>query len=86
MFEIRDAERLESATSAPGTNRDALRLASDPEAIRHPICGGLSWTHYRLLMQVQDPAARQWYLAVAAGCEAIVPIMQVTSKARGGSA
>jgi predicted nuclease of restriction endonuclease-like (RecB) superfamily len=27
----------------------------------------LSWSHYRLLMQVENPAAREWYLHEAAG-------------------
>ncbi len=27
----------------------------------------LSWTHYRLLLRVDEPAARQWYLREAAG-------------------
>lgn len=27
----------------------------------------LSWTHYRVLLQVEDPAARDWYAKEAAG-------------------
>ncbi|HYN74399.1 MAG TPA: hypothetical protein VER06_00255 [Candidatus Methanoperedens sp.] len=30
------------------------------ETIRHMACGELSWSHYRLLMQVEDPVAREW--------------------------
>lgn len=41
--------------------RDAVRLDSGREAIRHITSGELSWTHYRLLMQVADPDARLWY-------------------------
>ena len=36
-----------------------------------PICDALrrelSWTHYRLLLRVDNPTARQWYLQEAAG-------------------
>lgn len=56
MFEIRDAVRLESGK----TKRDALRLDSGVEPIRHMACVELSWSHYRLLMQVENPAAREW--------------------------
>ena len=28
--------------------------------------GELSWSHYRLLMQVADPKGREWYLSEAA--------------------
>ena len=59
MFEIRDAVRLESGR----TKRDALRLVSGVEAIRHMACDELSWSHYRLLMQVENPAAREWYMS-----------------------
>jgi len=58
MFRIRDASRLESADG----KRDALRLESDADTIRHMACGELSWSHYRLLMQVEVPAAREWYM------------------------
>ena len=58
MFEIRDAPRLESDK----TKRAAPRLASAVEAIRHIACDELSWTHFRLLMQVENPAAREWYM------------------------
>ena len=55
MFEIRDAVRLESGK----TKRDAARLVSEVQTIRHTACDELSWSHYRLLMQVEDPAARE---------------------------
>lgn len=61
MFEIRDAVRLESGK----TKRDALRLVSGVETIRHMACDELSWSHYRLLMQVENPAAREWYMREA---------------------
>ncbi len=63
MFEIRDAVRLESGK----TKRDALRLVSGVEPVRHTACDALSWSHYRLLMQVENPAAREWYMREAAG-------------------
>lgn len=63
MFEIRDAVRLESDKA----KRDAARLVSGVEAIRHMACGELSWSHYRLLMQVENPRAREWYMREAAG-------------------
>jgi len=62
MFEIRDAMRLESDK----TKRDAARLVSGVEPIRHMTCDALSWSHYRLLMQVEKPAAREWYMREAA--------------------
>ena len=62
MFEIRDAVRLESDR----TKRDALRLVSGVDSVRHTVCEALSWTHYRLLMQVENPAAREWYMHEAA--------------------
>ncbi len=62
MFEIRDATRLES----DARKRDAPRLVSAVEAARLPVSGELSWSHYRLLMQVEDPRAREWYMHEAA--------------------
>jgi predicted nuclease of restriction endonuclease-like (RecB) superfamily len=63
MFRIRDAARLESGKT---TKRDAARLVSGVEAIRHTPRDELSWSHYRLLMQVEHPAAREWYMREAA--------------------
>lgn len=62
MFEIRDALRLESGKG----KRDAARLVSGAEEIRHKVSGELSWSHYRLLMQVDSPQAREWYMREAA--------------------
>ncbi|MDD2713020.1 MAG: PDDEXK nuclease domain-containing protein [Simplicispira sp.] len=36
------------------------------DEIRYMPCSELSWSHFRLLMRVQDPAARQWYAREAA--------------------
>lgn len=57
MFAIRDAVRLESG----GRKRDPLRLVSGVEPMRHMVREEMTWSHYRLLMQVEDPAAREWY-------------------------
>jgi hypothetical protein len=61
MFEIRDAVRLESDK----TKRGAARLVSAVETIRHTTCDELGWSHYRRLMQVEDPVAREWYMREA---------------------
>lgn len=61
-FEIRDALRLES----PETKRDAVRLASVARAPRPTALPELSWSHYRLLMHVNDARARRWYMQEAA--------------------
>jgi len=62
MFEIRDAVRLESGKG----KRDAARLVSGVEEIRHMVCDELSWSHYRQLMQVDNTQAREWYMREAA--------------------
>jgi predicted nuclease of restriction endonuclease-like (RecB) superfamily len=66
MFEIRDAARLKSGRPTHAGKRDAVRLVSGQESIRHEISAAVSWTHYRLLMQVEDPTARKWYMREAA--------------------
>jgi hypothetical protein len=40
--------------------RDAVRLVSGREAHRHETSAALRWTHDGLLMQVEDPTAREW--------------------------
>lgn len=35
--------------------------------MRHAASAELSWTHYRILMQIEDPAAREWYMQEAVG-------------------
>ncbi|MCG3203461.1 MAG: putative nuclease YhcG [Elusimicrobia bacterium] len=62
MFEIRDTARLELTTG----KRDAPRLKSSQGTIRHMVCDELGWSHYRLLMQVENPTAREWYMKEAA--------------------
>ncbi|MBX3329037.1 MAG: DUF1016 family protein [Nitrospira sp.] len=46
--------------------RDAPRLVSQASPTRPLVSETLSWTHYRFLMQVEDGAAREWYLREAA--------------------
>jgi|WetSurMetagenome_2_1015567.scaffolds.fasta_scaffold163128_2 predicted nuclease of restriction endonuclease-like (RecB) superfamily len=62
MFEIRNAVRSESLRE----KRDALRLKSDTDPVRHSVRSELTWSHYRVLMQVNDAAAREWYMREAA--------------------
>jgi len=40
--------------------------AQSPEEIRHTLCDELTWSHYRLLVRVEKPEARQWYMSEAA--------------------
>ncbi len=40
-------------------------LAFPPTEKGHALRAELGWTHYRLLLKVEDPAARDWYLAEA---------------------
>ncbi len=46
--------------------RDTVRLDSTRGIIRHTVSAELSWSHYRLLMQVESLAAREWYMREAA--------------------
>jgi hypothetical protein len=46
-----------SAASSPAANRPA---------IRHTVRDELTWSHYRLLIRVENPAAREWYMSEAA--------------------
>ena len=45
---------------------DALRRKSKANSISHALRGELSWTHYRLLLKVENEAARNYYLNEAA--------------------
>jgi len=36
--------------------------AQSVSGIRHTLCDRLTWSHYRLLMRVEKPNARAWYL------------------------
>ena len=55
-FPIRHALRDESGQG----KRDALRSESPSRSLQ------LSWTHYRLLLSVEDATAREWYMNEAA--------------------
>ncbi len=39
--------------------------AQAASGIRHTLCDQLTWSHYRLLMRVEKPDARTWYLKEA---------------------
>jgi len=77
-FPIRNALRAESPNpDSTGVSDDfPLRntLCSESEkgrpesdsSIRGAACPELSWTHYRLLIRVENEAARQWYATEAA--------------------
>ena len=62
LFSKRDAVRLKSDK----TNRDAVRPDSMEIGKPHSLRGELSWTHYRLLLRVENDKAREWYMNEAA--------------------
>ena len=35
--------------------------AKEPKAIRYTLSSELTWSHYRALMRISNPAARAWY-------------------------
>ena len=42
----------------------------------HTLCAQLTWSHYRLLMRVEKPDARQWYMTEAASQNRSVRALQ----------
>lgn len=62
LFSKRDAVSLKSDP----TKRDAMRPEFRGIAKRHSLRGELSWTHYRLLLRVDNEKARGWYMNEAA--------------------
>jgi predicted nuclease of restriction endonuclease-like (RecB) superfamily len=46
--------------------QDALRLGSSSDEKLQMLRDELSWTHYRLLLRVEDDKAREWYMNEAA--------------------
>jgi predicted nuclease of restriction endonuclease-like (RecB) superfamily len=66
-FPIRNALRSES-TARPKRNatraKSAIPQAAGGESLA--LRPELSWTHYRLLLGLADPAAREWYMTEAA--------------------
>ena len=63
-FPILSAPRRELEEPLANAN-DKEQFASD-EAILYALCRELTWTHYRLLIRVQNPKARAYYLKEAA--------------------
>ncbi len=61
-FPIRNAVRSES----PEGQRSKFP-PDNPESILYALRRELRWTHYRLLMRVEKPAARTWYMNEATG-------------------
>ncbi|MBI4192835.1 MAG: DUF1016 domain-containing protein [Betaproteobacteria bacterium] len=61
-------EKLNALRSESGVpaKRNALRSKSGPPDAAPSLRPELSWTHYRLLLGVEDPRAREWYLREAA--------------------
>jgi len=66
-YPIRNALRSES-TARPKRNaaRSDSAMAPDVRGEALTFRPELSWTHYRLLLGVADPAAREWYMNEAA--------------------
>ncbi|MEA2604652.1 MAG: hypothetical protein QOF89_5644 [Acidobacteriota bacterium] len=58
----RNVSRSKSAIRHP--SRDESTLSGNDLATI--LCPELSWTHYRLLLRVEDPQAREWYMHEAA--------------------
>jgi len=58
-FAIRDTLRHKSS-------QDPDSASDRPEAILHALRAELTWTHYRLLIRVEKPEAREWYMNEAA--------------------
>ncbi len=61
---LRDESKGEGKRSAPVSSPEIRRAAGDESPGLRPE---LSWTHYRLLLGVEDRAAREWYMHEAAG-------------------
>lgn len=61
--EKRNALRSKSSSAM---KRDAPGLESGTPGAAPSIRPELSWTHYRLLLGVEDPRAREWYMSEAA--------------------
>ena len=47
-------------------NRDAARHKSKATGESEGLRSELSWTHYRSLLSIESPAAREWYMHEAA--------------------
>ena len=58
LFSKRDAVSLKSDP----TKRDAMHPEFRCIEKHHSLRGELCWTHYRQLLRVDDPKAREWYM------------------------
>ncbi len=61
---IRNAVRSESSKSSK--SEAGIYHAASDESARPMLRPELSWTHYRLLLRVEKPQAREWYMQEAA--------------------
>jgi predicted nuclease of restriction endonuclease-like (RecB) superfamily len=73
QFPVRNALRSNSPDASQKLKRNALRSETAKALeegnifeIPHALRKELSWTHYRLLLAVEDEAARNWYINEAA--------------------
>lgn len=66
-FPILHAARAESSKGKNTSIGHALRDQSMDISIRDSLRPELSWTHYRLLMKVDNPDARNYYLQECIG-------------------
>ncbi len=74
--QIQDAARLESLPSSskshavraesPEASSSAISKEKSPIPVPNFLLPELSWTHYRLLLRVENPTARDWYMREAA--------------------
>jgi len=64
------AERLtkEFGKGFTETNLKYMRQFYDAFPISHTLCDQLSWSHYRLLMKIDDTSRREFYLKECAEC------------------
>jgi predicted nuclease of restriction endonuclease-like (RecB) superfamily len=65
------AERLtkEFGKGFTQTNLKYMRQFYEAFPISHTLCDQLSWSHYRLLMKINDASRREFYLAECAECK-----------------
>jgi len=64
------AERLtnEFGKGFTETNLKYMRQFYEAFPIRHTLCDQLSWSHYRLLMKIDEASRREFYLSECAEC------------------
>lgn len=59
---------LEFGDGFTATNLRYMRQFYLAFPICHTLCDELSWSHYRILMRVSDPRAREWYMNECVAC------------------